>query len=97
MDIQPLWQAVVNHPMGGWRRVAEPALPALDPAKRLLWCGIGGSMLPSETLIRAFGNDRAFSNWVPLASPEPAPEFRLQAGDQLVLASKSGKTLELWT
>ncbi len=97
MDIRPLWQAVVNHPMGGWRCVAEPALPALDPAKRLLWCGIGGSMLPSETLVRAFGSDRAFSNWVPLASPEPAPEFRLQAGDQLVLASKSGKTLELWT
>jgi len=97
MDIRPLWQAVVAHPMGGWRQVAEPALPSLDPAKRLLWCGIGGSLLPSETLIRAFGNEQTFRHWVPLASPEPAPDFRLQPGDQLVCASKSGKTLELWT
>ena len=97
MDIRALWQAVVAHPMSGWRKVTEPALPGLDPAQRLLWCGIGGSLLPSETLVRAFGDDRAHRNWVPLASPEPAPGFRLQPGDQLVLASKSGKTLELWT
>ena len=97
MDIRALWQAVTAHPMGGWRLVAEPALPALDPAERLLWCGIGGSLLPSETLVRAFGVDQTFQNWVPLASPEPAPGFRLQPGDQLVFASKSGRTLELWT
>ena len=97
MDIRAHWQAISNHPMGGWRTVGEPALPALDPGRRLLWCGIGGSLLPSETLIRAFGDERAFRHWVPLASPEPAPDFRLQPGDQLVLASKSGKTLELWT
>ncbi len=97
MDIRALWQAVVAHPMSGWRKVTEPALPLLDPAQRLLWCGIGGSLLPSETLVRAFGDDRAHRNWVPLASPEPAQGFRLQPGDQLVLASKSGKTLELWT
>ncbi|MBK9797894.1 MAG: hypothetical protein IPP58_15710 [Holophagaceae bacterium] len=97
MDIRAYWQAITDHPMGGWRHVAEPALPALDPDRRLLWCGIGGSLLPSETLVRAFGDDRSFRHWVPLASPEPAPEFRLQPGDQLVCASKSGKTLELWT
>lgn len=97
MDIHAHWQSIAAHPMGGWRQVAEPALPALDPGQRLLWCGIGGSLLPSETLVRAFGDERAFRNWVPLASPEPAPDFRLQPGDQLVLASKSGKTLELWT
>ena len=97
MDIRTHWQGIAGHPMGGWRTVAEPTLPALDPERRLLWCGIGGSLLPSETLVRAFGNDRSFRNWVPLASPEPAPDFRLQPGDQLVLASKSGKTLELWT
>lgn len=97
MAIQAQWQAVTSHPMGGWRNVAEPALPALDPARRLLWCGIGGSLLPSETLVRAFGDEQAFRNWVPLASPEPAPGFSLRPGDQLVLASKSGKTLELWT
>ncbi|HJW71368.1 MAG TPA: hypothetical protein VJ486_00815 [Geothrix sp.] len=97
MDIRSPWQSVVAHPMGGWRQPADPALPGLDPARRLLWCGIGGSLLPSETLIRAFGNQRTIQNWVPLASPEPAPHFHLQPGDQLVLASKSGKTLELWT
>lgn len=97
MAIRTHWQAVKAHPMGGWRNVADPVLPALDPAKRLLWCGIGGSLLPSETLVRAFGDDRARQNWVPLASPEPVPAFRLQSGDQLVFASKSGKTLELWT
>lgn len=97
MDIRTHWHAIETHPMGGWRQVAEPALPALDPDRRLLWCGIGGSLLPSETLVRAFGEDRTFRNWVPLASPEPTPDFRLQPGDQLAFASKSGKTLELWT
>lgn len=97
MAIRAQWQAVTSHPMGGWRNVAEPALPSLDPARRLLWCGIGGSLLPSETLVRAFGDEQAFRHWVPLASPEPAPGFSLRPGDQLVLASKSGKTLELWT
>ncbi|MBI1751776.1 MAG: hypothetical protein HY014_12205 [Acidobacteria bacterium] len=97
MDIRASWHSIETHPMGGWRALAEPALPALDPAKRLLWCGIGGSLLPSETLVRAFGQERAFQNWVPLASPEPAPDFHLRPGDQLVFASKSGKTLELWT
>lgn len=97
MDIRASWHSIETHPMGGWRVLAEPALPKLDPAKRLLWCGIGGSLLPSETLVRAFGNERAFQNWVPLASPEPTPDFQLRSGDQLVFASKSGKTLELWT
>jgi len=97
MDIRAHWQAVQAHPMGGWRKPSALALPALDPGKRLLWCGIGGSLLPTETLVRAFGNERARRNWTPLASPEPVPDFRLEPGDQLVLASKSGKTLELWT
>ncbi len=97
MDIRSHWQAIASHPMGGWRTVTEPALPTLDPDRRLLWCGIGGSLLPSETLVRAFGDDRVFRNWVPLASPEPVADFHLQSGDQLVFASKSGKTLELWT
>ena len=97
MDIRKLWHAIETHPMGGWRTLAEPALPVLDPTRRLLWCGIGGSLLPSETLVRAFSNEQAVRNWVPLASPEPTPDFRIQPGDQLVFASKSGKTLELWT
>lgn len=97
MDIRPHWQAIAGHPMGGWRKVQALDLPALDPARRLLWCGIGGSLLPSETLLQAFGSAQARGNWVSLASPEPAPDFHLLPGDQLVLASKSGKTLELWT
>ncbi len=97
MDIRTHWNAIKSHPMGGWLKVAEPTLPVLDPAKRVLWCGIGGSLLPSETLVRAFGDDRAHGHWKPLASPEPAPAFHLQPGDQPVFASKSGKTLELWT
>jgi glucose-6-phosphate isomerase len=97
MDIRAHWQGIKAHPMGGWRNVDGPALPRLDPERRLLWCGIGGSLLPTETLVRAFGDEGAARNFVPLASPEPAPEFRLRAGDQPVFASKSGKTLELWT
>ena len=31
MDIRTHWQAVEAHPMGGWWRVADPALPELDP------------------------------------------------------------------
>ncbi len=96
MDLRKNWQSVVAHPMGGWRHLDDPDLPALQPGRRLLWCGIGGSLLPAETLMRAFGDARAQRNWVPLASPEPRPDLRLEAGDQLVLASKSGKTLELW-
>ena len=97
MDIRTYWQAITTHPMGGWRALAEPALPALEAGQRLLWCGIGGSLLPSETLVRAFGDERAFQNWVPLASPEPVTGFQVRPGDQLICASKSGKTLELWT
>ncbi len=97
MDFRNHWQAIKTHPMGGWLHVSESNLPTLDPAGRLLWCGIGGSLLPSETLVRAFGDERARLNWVPLASPEPVPDFRLRSDDQLVYASKSGKTLELWT
>ena len=97
MDFRTRWHAIENHPMGGWRQVADQPLPSLDQSRRLLWCGIGGSLLPSETLVRAFGNEQACRNWTPLASPEAVPGFSLQAGDQLVFASKSGKTLELWT
>ncbi|MBL0211884.1 MAG: hypothetical protein IPQ13_13390 [Holophagaceae bacterium] len=97
MDIRTHWHAIERHPMGGWWKVVDAALPSLDSDRRLLWCGIGGSLLPSDTLVRAFGGARTSRNWVPLASPEPAPDFQLEPGDQLVFASKSGKTLELWT
>ena len=79
MDIHAHWRSIAAHPMGGWRQVAEPALPTLDPGKQLLWGGIGGSRLPSQTLARAVGVERAFRNWVPLASAEAPPASRLRA------------------
>jgi glucose-6-phosphate isomerase len=96
MDRLALLKALQSHPMSGWRRAEAAALPALDPSARILWCGIGGSLLPSETLLRAFGSAAKARNWTSLASPEAVPLER-QPGDQLVFASKSGKTLELWT
>lgn len=90
------WQALDAHPMTGWLHPESPALPALDPAARLLWCGIGGSLLPSETLVRALGDTGAQARWTPLPSPQPQA-LELRPDDQVVFASKSGKTLELWT
>lgn len=96
MDRNALLQALQSHPMSGWRRADAAALPAVDPAARILWCGIGGSLLPSETLLRAFAGPEKARSWVSLASPE-AQALDLRPGDQPVFASKSGKTLELWT
>jgi glucose-6-phosphate isomerase len=45
--------------------------------------------------VAALGGEAA-SRWVPLVSPEPM-ELELRPDDQLVFASKSGRTLELWT
>ena len=93
MDRQ-LWQALTAHPLSGWMRPGPAQEVELDAASRLLWCGIGGSWLPSETLIEALGGEA--SRWLPLVSPEPRP-LELRPEDQLVFASKSGRTLELWT
>ena len=90
------WSALDAHPMTGWRRPVSLPLPVLPRTSRLLWCGIGGSLLPSETLVRALGDEAVQSRWTPLASPQPQP-LELRPDDQLVFASKSGKTLELWT
>ncbi len=96
MNRDVLWRALENHPMSGWRHPKDVELPPMDPQTRLLWCGIGGSLLPSETLVRALGGPEAQARWVPLASPEPLA-LELRPEDQIVFASKSGKTLELWT
>ena len=90
-----LWNALNTHPLSGWMRPESSAEAGVDHSTRLLWCGIGGSWLPSETLVRALGGDAA-SRWVPLVSPEPMA-LDLRSEDQLVFASKSGRTLELWT
>jgi len=93
-----LWTALREHPLSGWTRPgpAPESAPDVDlkGASRLLWCGIGGSWLPSEALVEALGGD-AMSRWVPLVSPEPMT-VELRPEDQLVFASKSGRTLELW-
>ncbi len=97
MDIRAHWQSLVAHPMGGWRNLGELALPTLAPTRRLLWCGIGGSLLPAETLVRAFGDAEAFRHWVPLASPELERLQRLQTilqiqAARLALLQRDGKT-----
>lgn len=96
MNRPSLLQALNQHPMAGWRKVKPFQAPALDGEARLLWCGIGGSHLPSETLVRAFGTPAQQANWTPLVSPE-YQDLELRPTDQLVFVSKSGKTLELWT
>ncbi|HET6330522.1 MAG TPA: hypothetical protein VFF76_07005 [Holophagaceae bacterium] len=90
-----LWTALTQHPLSGWMRPGLAPDVAIEGASRLLWCGIGGSWLPSEALVAALGGEAA-TRWVPLVSPEPM-ELELRPDDQLVFASKSGRTLELWT
>ncbi|WP_257313311.1 hypothetical protein [Geothrix fuzhouensis] len=96
MESRDLWQRMVGHPMSGWRSAEDVALPPSQAPGRLLWCGIGGSMLPAEALIQAFPGASQRLRWQPLASPE-GNGLRLEPEDQLVFASKSGRTLELWT
>lgn len=90
-----LWTALTEHPLSGWMRPDPASAVDLEGATRLLWCGIGGSWLPSEALVEALGGE-AMGRWVPLVSPEPTA-VDLRPDDQIVFASKSGRTLELWT
>ena len=96
MNRKQLLQALESHPTTGWCVPGHVPLPPIPAASRLLWCGIGGSLLPSETLVRALGCERAQRAWLPLASPEPLA-LELRPDDQPVFVSKSGNTLELWT
>lgn len=96
MNRESLWKALEAHPTSGWRNPQSLGLPSIPAASRLLWCGIGGSLLPSETLVRALASPETQNRWTPLASPEPS-DLQLRRDDQIVFASKSGKTLELWT
>lgn len=82
--------------MSGWVRPQIGPLPAFNGRSRLLWCGIGGSLLSADALVGALGNSDSQARFVALASPEPI-DLRLESSDQLVFASKSGRTLELWT
>lgn len=96
MDEQTLLERLMAHPMSGWVKPQATSLPQIANAQRLLWCGIGGSLLPTDALVGSLGTVSAQSRFVQLASPEPI-ELSLEPSDQLVFASKSGRTLELWT
>jgi len=85
-----------EHPMSGWLTPPRDVLPEVRSANRLVWCGIGGSLLPTRAIVAAFASPEEALRFVALGSTEPTG-FRLEATDQLVFASKSGKTLELWT
>ena len=96
MDERALLERLTAHPMSGWMRPEAASLPDLSAVGRLVWCGIGGSLLPVDALLGALGNPDFQRRFVPLASPEPI-DLRLEPSDQLVFASKSGRTLELWS
>lgn len=96
MDEQALFNTLMAHPMSGWAKPRSMSMPASSAGSRLLWCGIGGSLLPTDALVGALGNRDATARFVPLASPEPI-DLQLEPSDQIVFASKSGRTLELWT
>ncbi|HJW33496.1 MAG TPA: hypothetical protein VJ505_09060 [Holophagaceae bacterium] len=96
MNRARLWSALQAHPLAGWMSPAAQALPDMGAHTRLLWCGIGGSVLPSQTIVRALGSASTRQAFIPLQSPEPMA-LHLDPTDRVVLASKSGNTLELWT
>lgn len=91
-----LWSKLKTHPMSGWINVSNYNIPKIQTGSRLLWCGIGGSLLASDALVRIFTFDKINRNWISLASPEFI-KINLRSSDQLVFASKSGMTIELWT
>ena len=71
MNRDQLWQKLVGHATTGWCSPEEVELPAVPATSRLVWCGIGGSLLPSETLVRALGGPESQQLWTPLASLSP--------------------------
>lgn len=84
------------HPMSGWLTPLSTSLPEIRGAARLVWCGIGGSLLPTRAIVSAFATVEESERFVALGSSEPNG-FQLRKSDQFVFASKSGRTLELWT
>ena len=95
-----LWQSLKTHPNSGWLLpygTPESALPKLEASRRIIWVGIGGSLLPADSLVRMLASTDQLSRWITLASPEDLENFQLHEDDQIVFASKSGNTLELWS
>ncbi len=96
MDEPELLERLLAHPMSGWVLPKATGLPPLGGVGRVLWCGIGGSLLPTDALVGSLGSASHQGRFVPLASPETHP-LSLERSDQVVFASKSGRTLELWS
>ena len=97
MTLTNRWKKLKNDPMSGWLGSFDiPTIP-IDPESRLIWCGIGGSLLPGDCLVRILGNETQIQNWISLSSPESLEKFFLRENDQIVFASKSGMTIELWS
>ena len=95
-----LWQSLETNPYSGWLSVPGTqgsGLPKLKSDHRVIWVGIGGSLLPADSLVHMFASSDQLSRWMTLASPEDLESFQLQVDDQIVFASKSGNTLELWS
>jgi glucose-6-phosphate isomerase len=91
------WERLKTDTLAGWLR-SETLVPIdLDPKRRLIWCAIGGSLLPADALVRMLGSNYYIDSWIPLASPESLEEFDLHIEDQVVFVSKSGATIELWS
>lgn len=97
MDKDKLWNALTSDPMAGWCKPSIRSIfPKINNQSRLLWCGIGGTLLSSEAIVHIFASKDKLRDWIPLSSPELFP-LELRPCDQIVFASKSGITLELWT
>ena len=95
-----LWQSLKTHPNSGWLSplgTQESALPKLEASRRIIWVGIGGSLLPADSLVRMLASSDQLARWITLASPEDLESFQLHEDDQIIFASKSGNTLELWS
>ncbi len=94
-----LWRSLKKNPHSGWLSLSGTQglnLPKLSADGRVIWVGIGGSLLPADSLVRIFSSSNQLSRWITLASPEDLEGFELQVDDLIVFASKSGNTLELW-
>ena len=97
MTLLDQWKQLTSDPMSGWLGHFDIPNISLDPHARLIWCGIGGSLLPADCLVRMFGTETQLPHWIPLSSPESVGHLVLRPNDHIVFASKSGSTLELWS
>ena len=96
MSIDKFWKQLHADPMACWLHPMNPNLLVPEFEGRIIWCGIGGSLLPADSLVRMLGKSTQVLDWVTLSSPESMPELELRRTDQVVFASKSGTTLEVW-